>query len=236
MIALFLVACLLLGPTLNAAAVAARQPNMPYQRGQFWISRFRKQAEHLSAALAQLAAPPAAPTFVARALHMMQPGVLHAAATSPKQPEEGRLLKSRLPPVAQFAISRSQFLWGLRCDQTNDYVRPMAMVKFGREHHGGPNLCRGCAWKRTGYDIAWLQRPSRSSFSNRSRDASVASRRSSPDQESDHSIRPAAPEIRELLRPNQHLSGVVRRKHPHGLEERFFIGAKNHGRNVSFLR
>jgi hypothetical protein len=32
---------------------------MPYQRGQFWIRRFQKQAPALSLALAALAAPPA---------------------------------------------------------------------------------------------------------------------------------------------------------------------------------
>jgi hypothetical protein len=45
---------------------------MPYQRGQFWVRRFRHQAECLCAALAALATPPAAPQFVSRALHMLQ--------------------------------------------------------------------------------------------------------------------------------------------------------------------
>ena len=36
--------------TLHAAAAA--QPAMPYQRGQFWIRRFQKQATALCAALA----------------------------------------------------------------------------------------------------------------------------------------------------------------------------------------
>jgi hypothetical protein len=45
---------------------------MPYQRGQFWIRRFRKQAPTLSAALAPLAAPASALDFTARALHMLQ--------------------------------------------------------------------------------------------------------------------------------------------------------------------
>jgi hypothetical protein len=58
--------------TLVAAALAARQPAMPYQRGQFWIRRFRRQAAHLCAALAALAIPPAAPNFVARALNMLE--------------------------------------------------------------------------------------------------------------------------------------------------------------------
>jgi hypothetical protein len=71
-IALFLVARLLQGLTLTAAARAASQPTMPYQRGQSWIRRFRKQAPTLGAALAPLAAPVPAPDFVARALGMLQ--------------------------------------------------------------------------------------------------------------------------------------------------------------------
>jgi hypothetical protein len=72
MIALFLIARLLGGNTLNAAAVAATLPHMPYQRGQFWVRRFRSQAERLCAILAALIAPPSAPHFVAKALLMLQ--------------------------------------------------------------------------------------------------------------------------------------------------------------------
>jgi hypothetical protein len=71
-ISLFLVARFLQGLTLAAAASAARQPAMPYQRGQFWIRRFGKQASALSLELASLAAPTAAPDLVVRALHMLQ--------------------------------------------------------------------------------------------------------------------------------------------------------------------
>jgi uncharacterized protein DUF6431 len=71
-ISLFLVARLLGGATLTAAAAKAVQATMPYQRGQFWIRRFRCQAERLCAALAALAVPPEAPTFVSRALHMLE--------------------------------------------------------------------------------------------------------------------------------------------------------------------
>jgi transposase-like protein len=49
-IALFLITRLFLAGTLNAAAQTAPPP-MPYQRGQFWIRRFRVQAETLCAAL-----------------------------------------------------------------------------------------------------------------------------------------------------------------------------------------
>ena len=71
-------------------------------------------------------------------------------------------MKSRLLPIAQFAICRSQFLRGLCCDQTNDYIRPMTMVKLSREDHSGTDLGRVYTWKRADYDITWLQRPSRS--------------------------------------------------------------------------
>ncbi|HWS96421.1 MAG TPA: DUF6431 domain-containing protein [Candidatus Methylomirabilis sp.] len=75
-IALFLAARLLNSLTLVAAARVAAQPGMPYQRGQFWIRRFQKQAPALSLALAPLAAPghprdPAA-DFVSRALRMLE--------------------------------------------------------------------------------------------------------------------------------------------------------------------
>ena len=63
-IALFLIARLLRGQTLQGAA---RTAPMPYQRGQFWIRRFRAQAETLCAALAALTRPAAAPNFVHRA-------------------------------------------------------------------------------------------------------------------------------------------------------------------------
>jgi hypothetical protein len=71
-IALFLVARLLTGLTLIAAAGAAAQTGMPYQRGQFWIRRFQKQAPALSLSLASLAIPVAAADFVSRALRMLE--------------------------------------------------------------------------------------------------------------------------------------------------------------------
>jgi hypothetical protein len=71
-ISLFLIARLLNGCTLKASAQAAAQPTMPYQRGQLWSRRFLKQAAGLCAAPAALTAPPAAPNFVTRALHMLQ--------------------------------------------------------------------------------------------------------------------------------------------------------------------
>ncbi len=70
-IALFLVARLLSGQTIEAAARSAPPP-MPYQRGQFWIRRFRAQAQTLCAALATLTQPAPAPDFVHRALTMLE--------------------------------------------------------------------------------------------------------------------------------------------------------------------
>ena len=70
-IALFLIARLLLKKTLAKSAQAAPHPR-PYQRGQFWVRRFRAQAETLCAALAALAKPTPAPDFVHRALTMLQ--------------------------------------------------------------------------------------------------------------------------------------------------------------------
>src|ERR1041384_5822593 len=71
-IALFLVARLLLGLTLKAAAESANVAAAPYQRGQFWVRRFRRQAERLCGALAALSAPPGAPDFTSRALQMLE--------------------------------------------------------------------------------------------------------------------------------------------------------------------
>src|SRR5713101_8576514 len=50
-IALFLIARLLLTQTLQSAVASAPPPPMPYQRGQFWIRRFRAQAAALCATL-----------------------------------------------------------------------------------------------------------------------------------------------------------------------------------------
>ena len=70
-ISLFLVARLLHGATLASAAVAAAQAAMPYQRGQFWVRRFHRQAAALCVALASLTGPPVAPSFIRRALDML---------------------------------------------------------------------------------------------------------------------------------------------------------------------
>jgi len=63
-IAMFLIARLLRGQTIDGAALTAPPP-MPYQRGQFWIRRFRAQAQTLCAALAALTQPTPAPDALA---------------------------------------------------------------------------------------------------------------------------------------------------------------------------
>jgi hypothetical protein len=70
-IALFLIARLFRGQTLQSATASA-PPSMPYQRGQFWVRRFRAQAEALCVSLAALAQPAPAPDFLHRALAMLE--------------------------------------------------------------------------------------------------------------------------------------------------------------------
>ncbi len=67
-IALFLVVRLIHAKTLTAAL----PPASPYQRGQFWLRRFRAQAEPLCAALAAMTRPTPAPSFIHRALAMLE--------------------------------------------------------------------------------------------------------------------------------------------------------------------
>jgi transposase-like protein len=69
LIALFLVARLLQGQTLKRAAAS---PAMAYQRGQFWLRRFHRQAEALCAALAAVTKPALAANFVERAARMLE--------------------------------------------------------------------------------------------------------------------------------------------------------------------
>jgi len=71
-IGLFLIARLLYRRTLREAAGAALQPNMPYQRGQFWVRRFQQQVTALCAALASLTTVEPARDFLTRALQMLQ--------------------------------------------------------------------------------------------------------------------------------------------------------------------
>lgn len=72
LISRFLVVRLLNSQTLEASAAAAGQSQMPYQRGQFWVRRFRCHAEALCLALVSLISPPPAPSFPTRALQMLE--------------------------------------------------------------------------------------------------------------------------------------------------------------------
>ncbi len=71
-ISLFLVVRLLHGATLAVAATKAAPTTMAYQRGQFWVRRFSRQAAALCAALAALCVSASAPNFVCRALRMLE--------------------------------------------------------------------------------------------------------------------------------------------------------------------
>lgn len=71
-IGLFLMTRLRNGETLTIAARTAGLPDMPYQRGQQWIHRFRKQAAALTAALVSLTQPAAGGDFVTKALGMFE--------------------------------------------------------------------------------------------------------------------------------------------------------------------
>ncbi len=72
MVGRFLKARLLDGQTLKEAAVSAGLADMPYQRGQHWIRRIVKTAAALAAALVALTKVDPAPSFVCRALGMLQ--------------------------------------------------------------------------------------------------------------------------------------------------------------------
>jgi Domain of unknown function (DUF6431) len=71
-IGLFLVSRLLYRRTLREAAGAAFQPNMAYQRGQFWMRRFHQQATVLCTALTSLTSVAPARDFLTRALQMLE--------------------------------------------------------------------------------------------------------------------------------------------------------------------
>ena len=71
-IRLFLLARLHQGRSLREAAHAASQPSMAYQRGQFWVRRFQKQAMSLCAGLASMTTVVPATDFLHRALCMLE--------------------------------------------------------------------------------------------------------------------------------------------------------------------
>lgn len=68
-IALFLVVRLLQRQTLKRAAATSA---MAYQRGQFWVRRFGRQAASLCAALSVLTKPAPAADFIERAVRMLE--------------------------------------------------------------------------------------------------------------------------------------------------------------------
>ena len=68
----FLIARLRDGQTLQNSAESAGLADMPYQRGQHWIRRFRKQVTSVAVALVFLTTAVPAPSLMARALSMLQ--------------------------------------------------------------------------------------------------------------------------------------------------------------------
>jgi hypothetical protein len=71
-IRLFLIGRLVRQQTLTAAAEAAQQSTMPYQRGQQWVRRFQRQAQAIAAALAALVRPIEAVDMTAQAIGMLE--------------------------------------------------------------------------------------------------------------------------------------------------------------------
>ena len=57
---------------MESQAWKVAAPGAPYQRGQHWVRRFAQQAEPLSVALAALTAVSAAPSFIFKALGMLE--------------------------------------------------------------------------------------------------------------------------------------------------------------------
>jgi hypothetical protein len=66
------IALWLLARLLPPSPVRPAPPPMPYQRGQFWLRRFRSRAPALSASLATLVPPAPAVDFPHRALAMLE--------------------------------------------------------------------------------------------------------------------------------------------------------------------
>lgn len=66
------IALWLLARLLPASPQRTAPPSMPYQRGQFWLRRFRSCAPTLCATLSALVPPTPAPDFPHRALAMLE--------------------------------------------------------------------------------------------------------------------------------------------------------------------
>jgi transposase-like protein len=111
LIGLFLLARLLHAQTLATAVTTA---SMPYQRGQFWIRRFRRQAETLCFALAALTLPPVG---VAPQSGSQRP---------PRRILSGRRARLRLPTHHLSGIGRPS---GLRCGAWRKNTRWMKKPK-----------------------------------------------------------------------------------------------------------
>lgn len=66
------IALWLLARLLPSSPSRTAPPSMPYQRGQFWLRRFRSRAPALCATLSALVVPAPAPDFLHHALAMLE--------------------------------------------------------------------------------------------------------------------------------------------------------------------
>ena len=148
-ISLFLVARLLQGLTLAAAALAASQKAMPYQRGQFWIRRFRKQAEPLVRGAGGVdCAPVPASNFVARALTMLESIGWIAA-------HRFLFADLRIPPAGLAGVSRSRRSGSRAPPGGAAGLRVPTQLLSGA---GAPSAL--CFWPRR--SSRWMPRPKKS--------------------------------------------------------------------------
>src|SRR3984885_10112046 len=117
-IGLFLVSLLLYRRTLREAAAAASQPNMPYQRGQFWVRRFQQQTVTLCVALVSLTTVVPATDFLTRALQMLEGIgwiVAHRFLFAERRAEEIAARKYEIPYSERTSLSVDTLLdWALR--------------------------------------------------------------------------------------------------------------------------
>ena len=135
-IALFLIARLLLGRTLGAAAVAATLPNMPYQRGQFWVRRFRQQAERLCAGAGGVGHSPAC-----SGLH--PPRLAHAPVHRLDRRPPVPVCRPAMPPVGLAGVSRSSRAGGRAPPLGAAHLRPHTQLLPGAGDASGL-----CFWLR----------------------------------------------------------------------------------------
>ena len=105
------------------------------------------------------------------------------------QPKTGRRVQTRRFPIRDSTIRRAQRVCRPRGNQTQDHVRPMALIDGRGQNHGRSRLRDPGAWEGCNYDVSRPQAPVRSRSSNADKDARCASARSASVQASDQSTR-----------------------------------------------